>query len=537
MRSLPLVLFVWDSVNIRVMTSEKEQTIYRIPFERDGKHFFATVEADSQEQAVEKLRQQLKTELPVPQKETHSRTLRLTVQGTHCASCEVLIERKFKKLPGVEAANVNYRTGTAVITLSGKKRPSMDAFNVAVNDQGYHVQAWTDTPGIKGFFRKWSARDRRELGAALLVLFGIYLILQQFDLLPNGFAIAEGITLPAIFVIGLVAAGSSCLAVVGGLLLSMSGTMRQTSIESSAWKRFEPHILFNAGRLVSYTLLGGLIALLGRAIGISTTASGALMVLAAAFMLLTGLSMLNIIGRNPLLISIPKSWQNALQEGSRKKSGSVHFGIGAATFFLPCGFTQAMQLHAMMTGSFVAGAAAMGVFALGTMPALLGIGAMSAFSRGTPYRFFLKFAGAAVLALGLFNANNGMTLLGAPPLALAASVRGALVSAEGTKGPGGSGAVGIAAELVDGKQIAEMSVYFRGYEPSQFTVKKGTPVEWQIEGVETFGCTSDLVVPKLKIRKAITNGKNVITFTPKEAGTIPFSCSMGMYRGQFTVVN
>ncbi|MDR2416217.1 MAG: sulfite exporter TauE/SafE family protein [Candidatus Peribacteria bacterium] len=38
------------------------------------------------------------------------------------------------------------------------------------------------------------------------------------------------------------------------------------------------------------------------------------------------------------------------------------------TFFVPCGFTFAMQLYAMQTGSFLSGGVVMLLFAVGTLP-------------------------------------------------------------------------------------------------------------------------------------------------------------------------
>ena len=43
--------------------------------------------------------------------------------------------------------------------------------------------------------------------------------------------------------------------------------------------------------------------------------------------------------------------------------------VGAATFFLPCGFTQAVQVYALSTASPLAAGAIMATFALGTTPA------------------------------------------------------------------------------------------------------------------------------------------------------------------------
>ena len=51
-------------------------------------------------------------------------------------------------------------------------------------------------------------------------------------------------------------------------------------------------------------------------------------------------------------------------------------------------------------------------FALGTLPALLSLSALSSFAKGAFQRHFLKFAGAAVILLGFMNIQYGLVLTG-----------------------------------------------------------------------------------------------------------------------------
>jgi plastocyanin domain-containing protein len=92
-------------------------------------------------------------------------------------------------------------------------------------------------------------------------------------------------------------------------------------------------------------------------------------------------------------------------------------------------------------------------------------------------------------------------------------------------------------KIENGKQIINMDVVARGYVPNYFTVKKGTPVKWVIDGKNVFGCQGYFIVPSLNIQKALNPGENIFEFTPKESGLINFSCGMGMYRGRIEVVN
>ena len=83
------------------------------------------------------------------------------------------------------------------------------------------------------------------------------------------------------------------------------------------------------------------------------------------------------------------------------------FLLGAVTFFLPCGFTQSMQIYTLTTGNFVEGALTMFIFALGTLPVL----ALLSFSflgikNKTQSSIFFKAAGLIVLFFGAINLIN-----------------------------------------------------------------------------------------------------------------------------------
>ena len=92
--------------------------------------------------------------------------------------------------------------------------------------------------------------------------------------------------------------------------------------------------------------------------------------------------------------------------------------VGIATFFLPCGFTQSMQIYALGVGSFMKGALLMSAFAAGTFPVLAllsfsSIGIHSKLQTG----IFYKTAGIIVVFFGVMNALNALMAAGIiPPL-------------------------------------------------------------------------------------------------------------------------
>jgi len=216
--------------------------------------------------------------------------------------------------------------------------------------------------------------------------------------------------------------------------------------------------------------------------------------------------------------TLPKGISRMLGiQGKENKAYSAVNSIvlGALTFFLPCGFTQAMQLFAVSSKSPLVGALTMGVFAIGTAPGLLGVGGLTSLLKGGMARMFFKFAGIVVIVMSVFNMTNGLNLarvaVGAPTTNSASADPNVTVE--------------------NGVQVIRMKQTGRGYVPNEFTVKQNMPVAWKIMSEDPYSCASSLVVPDLKIRTLLTEKEQEFKFTPKDAGDIRFTCSMGMYSG------
>ena len=75
-----------------------------------------------------------------------------------------------------------------------------------------------------------------------------------------------------------------------------------------------------------------------------------------------------------------------------------------------------------------------------------------------------------------------------------------------------------------------------GYSPEKLVVHKGERVRWIIDSEDSYTCAVSFVAPEIGVRETLKPGENVIEFTATETGEIPFSCSMGMYRGAIEVV-
>lgn len=374
-------------------------------------------------------------------------------------------------------------------------------------------------------------QDKPGLVEIAFLIFAVLVlgkVLGALGLFQTNAVLGSSVSFGAAFLIGLVAASSSCVAVTGGLLLSVTSSYAKHSHPQTSWEKFKPHLYFNAGRIASYAVLGGAVGAAGKAIGISPTTTGILTMGAAVLMIATGLS---ILQRGPrwlraLQPRTPKFLAHKILDASGKEKPFMPALMGAATFFLPCGFTQALQLYVLTTGSATQGVLILLAFSLGTLPSLLALGAATTYVKGNLGKRLLKFSGALVLVMGVYNFNNSFTVIGLP-------TPGNFMA---TRGNARESQVQTSAYWDGSNQVVQMEVAYGGYNPAQFTVQEGLPVKWQIVGEAVEGCLSVIQIPKFGVRKRLVPGDNEIIFTPTSSGEAIFSCSMGMFKGKFVVI-
>ena len=445
--------------------------------------------------------------------------IKLEIAGMHCKSCELLIEGELSQVPGVKHVKVDHHKGLAEIFYN-EQAPDQEKLKQVVKEAGYMVGQAESLPLINH-----NPLEYIDLGVAVLILIILYLILQASGLGGLVMSAASGTAgASAALIVGLAAGFSTCMALVGGLVLGMSAEYAKKHPEATSAQKFRPHIYFNLGRILGFGFLGGLLGIMGSIFQLSGTIQGALAIIIGAIMLIVGLQLTNIFPRlEKFKFSLPKSIGKffGLKTHEKEYSHSRAVLLGLATFFLPCGFTQAMQLLAINSGSFVRGALIMSMFALGTAPGLLGVGGLTSVVKGAFANKFFKFAGVAVIAFSLFNIVNGYRLTG-----LSFGASNTIASNQQSS----------VAVSQNNYQVIHMTQTGHGYTPNVFTVRKGVPVKWIIDSQNQYSCDSSIVVSTLGIKKALQQGENVVEFTPGQAGVINFSCSMGMFTGQFNVI-
>lgn len=432
----------------------------------------------------------------------------LYIKGMHCDSCDILVTDKFKEFPNIKEVHADHTTQTVEVSYTGEI--DKKALNNKIQEYGYEI-------GDKRDDQESLSKKMIDISAIAGILFILYYFGQELNIIPH-FATNTGsqMTYLSVFLLGLVASTSTCMATSGALFVS-------TVKDLPASEKNKTSLLFNAGRVVSYGVFGYIAGLIGTIFSVSLGLGQFLSLFVGAFMIIVALDMLEILPTTALTGgSIKKNifayFRNKLQRYPRQTA----ILLGALTYFLPCGFTQSVQLYALNLANPTQSALLMMSFALGTVPALLAVGYASSFTKNRFYTYFIKVIGVLLLMVGLSSFNN------------IAHLYGFQLSSVSLVGSQPQQTTNILEK--DGYQLASMNVNAAGYWPKSFVVKKDIPVRWVIHGENVFGCQGTIVAPKIGVQKTLTNGDNIIEFTPKEVGKITFSCTMGMYNGEFQVV-
>ncbi len=456
----------------------------------------------------------------------------LYVKGMHCASCEILIEKRLLELKNIKFVKPSTAKGEVLIKYNNKK-PSLHKLNEIFKKEGY-IFSEDQKDAISSFKPK---EFFTNLGIGLLIIIG-FIGLNSLGL-SGLINVGSKSSLPMFFLFGLLAGISSCAALVGGLILSMSKHWSELYSDSEPlWKKIQPNLIFNTGRFISYGVFGAILGAIGSKINFSLKFGPILVVVISVIMIFLAFQMFGLKIFRKFQFTMPKFITKFITNESNFKGRYMPFFMGAFTFFLPCGFTITTQSLALISGSAIQGGLIMFSFALGTLPMLLLIGLSSTNFLQKPHlseRFF-KIAGILVLFFALYNINSQLNVLGISSLSDLSFNSTKFYDIN--KNVSSKNEYGLA-PIVNGKQILKMNAFSYGYSPDYFKVRTGVPVRWEITDKGTSGCTNAVISKSLfEGEIPLTPGQTSIKeFTPEKPGKYKFSCWMGMISGIIEVVD
>lgn len=456
------------------------------------------------------------------------KVLRLSVSGMTCAHCEARVAKAAKSVRGVTGAKASFSRRVLEVTYDPTKA-----------DEGAIAASVVQAVEREGYPVRGALKERQPISKVIpvaLILLALYFILRYtvgFDFFGYIPKIDSTISLSALFVTGLFTS-VHCIAMCGGINLSQSvgaGENKKTSLRGP--------ILYNLGRVVSYTAIGALVGGIGSVLFLSETAKAVILSVAALGMLLMGLAML---GWLPWWL-VPRTPAFLTKSLGKAGAGKGPLVVGLLNGFIPCGPLQAMQLYALATSSALTGALSMLLFSLGTVPLMLGAGAVFSALKGKFTYVIQRVSAVLVVFFAVVMAASAFNLLGARPAGTVADApQSAAVTAkqEETSKSLYQQALDkgyLPATLENGVQKVRADL-----NPSVYPfiiVQKGIPVEFTIAADEKniTGCNQTVVLPAYDVKKTLKAGDNVIQFTPEKTGIVPYTCWMGMLDGRILVVD
>lgn len=326
-----------------------------------------------------------------------------------------------------------------------------------------------------------------------------------------------------------------CVGMCGNMVLAYAIKDDSTG---SFLERMKPHFAYHSAKIVSYVLVGLVLGSIGAVLNLAGIRGWA-SVAAGVFMVFLGLQM---TGKFPWLMKFsirpPKFMMTAIMKLRRKANADEAAGestlatplmFGALTGLMPCGPLQGAQLAAAATGSAAGGAVAMLGFGLGTMPLMLGYGAVAGMLSAKFKQRMMVFAALIVMVLGLTMLNRGAMLLGSP-----VTFQTVQTAVLGT-GAGSAGASGYQT-AADGAVLVPLTIKNTQFVPAQLSIPADKKVRLVVDRQEDNSCSAQIAVPQLGVLQNLKAfGTTQVDLPATKGGTYTLTCGMGMMAGQLVV--
>ncbi|MGR8980400.1 MAG: urease accessory protein UreH domain-containing protein [Gammaproteobacteria bacterium] len=449
------------------------------------------------------------------------RRYHLSIDGMRCGDCENTIEEAVFALPGVINAKASFTDEILELELD-EDVVTLITVCASVQAAGYRCRRQT-AKKTKGIVKRFAL--------VVFAIAGIILLLQLDRLIKLDLSFEDinvNTSYGLLFLVGFLTS-FHCIGMCGGFVLSYAAEGA-----SSGKSTYLNHVLYSVGKIISYSTMGALFGLIGGAITITTGMRSLAMALAALFLCVYGLSLLDAFAvLRRFHLRLPRYFMRKLSEKRRQMTNPLTIGL-LNGLMVACGPLQAMYIMAAGTASPFQGAAILSVFALGTLPIMFLFGVFSTLISANASQHFLKISGFILMFLGAVMFNRSMAISGTgydinSLLTTASQSITAVMKDWGESRPKEP------YYIQEGYQVIYTEVESREYIPGKYLLRNKIPVKWVINVRELSPCNQQIIVPDLKLTIDLKMGLQMVEFVPTREGTIGWSCAMGMMTGTFIV--
>lgn len=319
----------------------------------------------------------------------------IKISGMHCISCEILLEKELKKIKWVELIMLSHKDW--IMEIEYIEKSDYDKVIKAIEKNWFIVISEAE---------EIDKTTNMLLNIIVILAVIILFIFSQFFDLYKYIPDTNTLSYSGAFLVWIIASLSSCLAITWWIIIGFSKYIDST--HTSSW-HVKVQLWFQLGRIMWFFLLWWILWLTGQLINISFSFTG---ILTFAIWILLLYMWLNILGILPSLsrfwIHMPKSFASKIEKLWKPKYAPI---VWALTFFLPCGFTQTIQLLAISSGSFWAWWLIMLFFVLGTFPVLFSVGLWSSYFSDKKLPILNKIIASILVFFWIITISNSYNLL------------------------------------------------------------------------------------------------------------------------------
>lgn len=421
------------------------------------------------------------------------------VEGMDCISCETVLHDALEAVPTIKVLSLTHKTGK--MTFEYKSSADLEKLETILKEHNYTLREEWKTK---------SENNKRESIVNQFVIWSLVLValyaFMQLDLTKYLGDYGPNMWFWVAFLVGLVACGSSCLAVTGGIVVSYMESLENKTRASIV----KTQVLFHIGRLVAFIWWWALLGIIWKSFAISSGVNGFIMMLVGLILAYVGLQIFGIVPSiSKRGFHLPSWIDRTIKKHQHPSYAPI---VWFLTFFLPCGFTQSMQLFAMQSGSATQWAMILGAYALGTIPLLLWLWLSAGYFKEKLASFNKVVAGLLVV-FGLITFSNGYTLFqwNSPIMGIRATTQSNI-------------------EKLSRKHLGNT------LEPKNIAAKVGQDYQIIINPTrDGIGCKSSIRLPDGTFQNVRQNSPISFNFKADKAGTYTLSCPMWSPHGSIVV--
>ena len=432
----------------------------------------------------------------------------------HCQACEILARHICDEIDWVECDSVSHKSWLLEITIHNT---TVEKKLIKEMKKNGYIYSHKPVP-LLWWWKILSYNDVIQIVWVIVIVWTVRLFAQELWWIDSLMSILWGTWYITAILTGLIASVSTCLAVTWWIVIWFSNYIDNVrTVRKHVWVQ----LLFQLWRVWWFFLFGSLLWWLGGLISISLNVTIVLSVVVAVLMLYLGGQILGLLP--PLShwwITIPSSLSNKIRTYKHPWIAPI---IGALTFFIPCGFTQGMQLIVLWSGDWLIWWITMALFALGTAPVLFAVWLWSSWVKDRSRWLAQQIIWVIIIMFWLSTLVTTRNLIGRW------SSRSYVTSENTTIQDWDMGMREIWV-IHDGWQIANRDISLPANTPYKITIHP--QANW-------IGCMSHMVIPKAGFRNPepiIKDDLIVFEWMWLQKWRYPIVCaSMGMEMGALIV--